>query len=164
MSSGFSPTAANELPPRALWGRCWAAADRSAVLAAAAAIASGVRVEPLAPPESGLVLLCLRDSVGGTPFHLGKMPAARVALRLRRADGRCAEGGAFVQMEDLELAQAIAVLDAVLAEGWEASEDVVALLRVGADRLAEIERRRRIILARTRVDFQAFADLSGDSG
>jgi alpha-D-ribose 1-methylphosphonate 5-triphosphate synthase subunit PhnG len=152
------------LPPRGQWSRLWALADRAEVCAAARELASGLRLEPVAPPESGLVLLALRDGVAGVPFHLGDMPAARVAVRLRTGDGRSAEGGAIVGGEDLELAQAIAVLDAVLAHGLPGSERARASLRRGAARAAEIDRRRALLLARTRVDFQGFAELAGDPG
>lgn len=150
------------LPPRPAWGRLLALAERAEVLATAEALQAEVRIEPLAPPESGLVLLALRDSVAGTAFHVGEMPAARVALRIRTADGRTAEGGAVVQGEDLELAQAIALLDAVLAHGLPGAERVAALLAEGARRAAAIEQRRALLRARTRVDFTAFADLAGD--
>jgi len=152
----------SDLPARSSWSRLLSLADREAVLATAEAIAARVRIEPLAPPESGLVLIAVRDGVAGVPFHLGEMPAARVALRVSTAEGRIGEGGAIVQNEDLELARATALLDAVLAHALPGWEDAVALLRAGARRAAEIEERRTTLLARTRVDFRAFSELAGE--
>lgn len=149
------------LPPRPAWGRLLALAGRATVLETAQALAAGSRIEPLAPPEAGLVPLALRDSVAGTAFHVGEMPAARLALRIRMRDGRIAEGGAIVQGEDVELAQAVALLDAVLAHGLPGAERAAALLAEGARRAEAIEHRRALLRARTRVDFTAFADLSG---
>ncbi len=160
--SRFESGAASDLPPRGVWGRLLALADRAQVLATAEALAAEGNIELLAPPESGLVLLALRDGVAGTPFHVGEMPAARVAVSVRSADGRRGEGGAIVSSEDLELAHAVALLDAVLAHDLPGSERVVALLAQGAERAAEIERRRALLLARTRVDFQAFGELARD--
>lgn len=146
-------------PPRSSWGRLLAAVERDRVIATAERLAAQLEVELAAPPESGLVLLTLRDGVAGTPFHLGEMPAARVALRVRTADGRGGEGGAFVRGEDLELARAIALLDAVLAHDLPAAAAAAGLLAEGAQRIAAIDRRRALQLARTRVDFTPFTTI-----
>ncbi len=149
-------------PPRSSWGRLLAAIERDRVIATAERLAAQLEVELAAPPESGLVLLTLRDGVAGTPFHLGEMPAARVAVRVRAADGRLGEGGAVVQGEDLERAWATALLDAVLAHGLPGAAAVAALLAEGAERVAATDRRRALLLARTKVDFTPFTAVEAD--
>lgn len=160
MSRDHEPGSA-ALPPRGQWGRLLALVDRAELLALAQALAAGWRIEPTAPPEAGLVLLTLRDGVAGTPFHVGEMTATRVALRVQTADGRVAEGGAIIAGEDLERAQAVALLDAVLAHDLPGAARASELLARGQARAALIERQRRTLLARTKVEFAAFGDLAG---
>lgn len=149
------------LPPRGSWGRLLALVDRTELLALSRALASQLQVEPTAPPEAGLVLLTLRDGAGGAAFHVGEMPAAQIALRVVAPDGRAGEGGAIVAGEDLERAEAVALFDAILAADLPGAAQVGALLARGAGRAAEVDRQRRLVLARTRVEFGTLGDLPG---
>jgi len=134
-------------------GACLAANPRESVLAAAAQLVEGVSITPVTPAESGLALLQWRDAVMHQPFFLGEVPMAHAAVSLRNHRGERIEGGAVVMADDSELAQALAVLDAVWAHRWPGAEAVDALARQGAQVRGALHAERQAMLARTRVDF-----------
>jgi alpha-D-ribose 1-methylphosphonate 5-triphosphate synthase subunit PhnG len=145
------------LTDREHWGPALAAADPAAVTALAGRITARARVEAMAPPREGLMLLQMRDSVAGSPFHLGEIPVARVHLRLMDG-GQVAEGGAVLMSDDLARATQIAVLDAALAAGWDEAPEIEALISAGQAGRARIEAERALVLERTRVDFQLLSE------
>lgn len=139
------------------WGAALAAADPAAVTALAGRITAKVKVEAMAPPREGLMLLQMRDSVAGSPFHLGEIPVAKVHLRL--VDGpHVAEGAAVLMSDDLTRVTQIAVLDAALAAGWDEASEIEALIADGHAARARAEAERALVLERTRVDFQLLSE------
>lgn len=137
---------------------CLVAAGREPVLDTAAQLTEGLTVTPLQPAESGLALMQWRDAVKHQPFFLGEVPMARAAVALVNHRGERAEGGAVVMADDAELAQALAVLDAVFAQRWPGAEAVDALALRGAQARDEIRAVRQAALKRTRVDFALLAE------
>jgi len=144
------------LPPRAAWTAALAAAPAEAVMGLAAEIAASAVIEHLSPPQDGLLLLRLRDSVAGAPFHLGELPVSRAHVQLRRGEA-LAEGGAVVMSDDPERTLAIAVLDAALAAGWPEADHIARLVAEGEAIRAGTEAERALVFARTRVDFQTLS-------
>lgn len=142
---------------------CLVAAGREAVLHTAAQLIEGLTVTPLQPTESGLALMQWRDAVQHQPFFLGEVPMARAAVALINHRGERAEGGAVVMADDAELAQALAVLDAVLAQRWPGVEAVDALALRGAQARDELRAVRQAGLKRTRVDFALLAEADEDT-
>jgi alpha-D-ribose 1-methylphosphonate 5-triphosphate synthase subunit PhnG len=134
-------------------GACLLAADRSLVLAAARVAVDGLTVSPLHPAESGLALMQWRDGVMHQPFYLGEVPISRAAVALTDAKGCRVEGGAVVMADDAELAQALAVLDAVWTHRLPGAEAVDLLAESGARARARLRAERQAVLKRTRVDF-----------
>ena len=137
---------------------CLVAAGREPVLSTAAQLTEGMTVTPLQPAESGLALMQWRDAVQHQPFFLGEVPMARAAVSLVNHRGERAEGGAVVMADDAELAQALAVLDAVFAQRWPGVEAVDALALRGAQARDRIRAVRQAGLKRTRVDFALLAE------
>ena len=137
---------------------CLVAAGREPVLSTAAQLTEGMTVTPLQPAESGLALMQWRDAVQHQPFLLGEVPMARAAVSLVNHRGERAEGGAVVMADDAELAQALAVLDAVFAQRWPGVEAVDALALRGAQARDRIRAVRQAGLKRTRVDFALLAE------
>lgn len=139
---------------------------RDTVLGAAARLTRDLSVIPLQPAESGLALMQWRDAVMHQPFFLGEVPMARAAVALVSPRGERAEGAAVLMADDAELAQAIAVLDAVYAQRWPGVEDMEALLERGARVRERVRAVRQAGLKRTRVEFallsQAKAGRDGD--
>ena len=144
-------------PERELWSAALAAADQGKVAALAERIRARATVEPLAPSREGLMLMQLRDSVAGAPFHVGEVPMARVHLRLATSEG-AVEGGAVLMSDDLALVTRLAVLDAALAADLEEAPEIEALIAEGRAARAETQARRGLVLDRTRVDFQLLSE------
>lgn len=142
---------------------CLVAAGRDAVLNTANQLSEGLTVTPLQLAESGLALMQWRDAVQHQPFFLGEVPMARAAIVLGNHRGERAEGGAVVMADDAELAQALAVLDAVFASRWPGAEAVDALALRGAQAREEIRAVRQAGLKRTRVDFALLAEAQADA-
>lgn len=129
------------------------AADRAQVLRTAEQLCEGLQRTPLIPPESGLALLPWRDAVMHQPFYLGEVPMSRAAVALTNHCGQRIEGGAALMADDLPLAEALAVLDAVWAHQWPGADHVAALAAQGQQALDQRRTARHTLLARTRVDF-----------
>lgn len=142
---------------------CLVAAGREPVLNTATQLTEGLTVTPLQPAESGLALMQWRDAVQHQPFFLGEVPMARAAVALLNHRGERAEGGAVVMADDADLAQALAVLDAVFAQRWPGAEAVDALALRGAQARADIRAVRQAGLKRTRVDFALLAEADDES-
>ncbi|ABM97199.1 phosphonate C-P lyase system protein PhnG [Methylibium petroleiphilum] len=141
---------------------CLSAAGREAVLSTAAQLSEGLTVTPLQPAEAGLALMQWRDAVQHQPFFLGEVPMARAAVALVDHRGERAEGGAVVMADDAELAQALALLDAVFAHRWPGADAVDALAARGAQAREALRTVRQAGLQRTRVDFALLAEADED--
>jgi len=144
-------------PQREDWAAALAAADRGKVAALADRIRDRARIEALAPPRDGLMLMPLRESVAGAAFHLGEIPMARVHLRLTAPEG-AADGGAALMSDDLALVTQLAILDAALMADLPEVPEIEALLAEGMAARAEVEAQRALALDRTRVDFQLLSE------
>ncbi len=138
---------------RSRWGVALQAIDREQVLSLAARITSTYPARHTRTPSAGLVMLQMRDSVLGEHFNMGEVPVseARIALSVGTSDDVI--GGARIMKDDAELAEAIAVCDAVLAHDLEHQVEVAQLVEEGIARLDGRERVRRGIRCLTRVDF-----------
>jgi alpha-D-ribose 1-methylphosphonate 5-triphosphate synthase subunit PhnG len=133
------------------------AAGRERVLSYARAAARDLTVQPLQPAEAGLALMQWRDAVMHQPFYLGEVPVARAAVAVS-VNGERVEGGAIVMADDADLAQALAVLDAVWAHRLPGAEDVDELAQIGARARACLRAERQAMLKRTRVDFSLLSE------
>lgn len=140
-------------PERTAWIRALTALPAEEIKTLVAGFDSAWQIRHRALPQAGLGLLKLRDGAFDEAFYLGEFPLASAYVVVSLPDGRKAEGAAQVMDDDLELAEALAVCDAVLANrlpGWEA---VRARVERGMAQRAEEERIRKAMLTKTRVDF-----------
>lgn len=112
-------------------------------------------------PQSGLGMLKLRDGALQEPFYLGEIPIASAWVELTLPNGDKNEGAAQVMNDSKELAEAIAVCDAILANKLTGHELIYALMQQGADSIAAEQANRKQILARTHVDF-SLLDAAGE--
>jgi len=147
------------------WIRALTAHPASVLNALADELTVGCGVKLKSLPQAGLGLLTLTDGAFHEPYYLGEFPLSICSIELSLSDGRRAAGGAQVMADDAELARALAILDAILAAGFPGYERVSAHIESGAKRRAEEDRRRRAMLAATRVDFAMLnnAGAMGDS-
>ncbi len=130
--------------------------------ALADALAADCEVRLTSLPQAGLGLLQLADGAFHEPYYLGEFPLSICRVELALPDGRHIEGGAQAMADDAGLARALAILDALLAAQWPGAERAAALLETGARLRAEEDRRRRAMLAATRVDFAVLNDAGED--
>ena len=129
-----------------------------------AEVASGWQLRPRQVPTAGLAMLQMREGALGERYFLGEATLSTADLAVELADGRSAEGAARILADDAELAQDIAVCDAVLAAQLPGWERIAALVDEGlAVRHAE-NRIRRSILARTRVEFDVMTPQEDEDG
>ena len=135
------------------WIRALTAHPAADLHALAERLATGCELRLTRLPQAGLGLLQLADGAFHEAYYLGEFPLSTCSLELTLADGRRAEGGAQLMADDAALARALAILDAVLAARLPGWEDVSARVQSGARLRAEADRRRRAVLAATRVDF-----------
>jgi alpha-D-ribose 1-methylphosphonate 5-triphosphate synthase subunit PhnG len=119
-----------------------------------------VRLKSL--PQAGLGLLQLADGAFHEPYYLGEFPLSSCSVELSLVDGRRAAGGAQVMTDDADLARSLAILDAICATGFPGWERVEAQIESGALKCADEDRRRRAMLAATRVDFAMLNNAGND--
>ena len=114
-----------------------------------AAHGGDARLEPVRPPEIGLVMVRGRAGGTGERFNLGEMTVTRAAVRT--PDGRVGHG--YVKGRAKRHAELAAAFDALLQDGARRA----ALLAAVIEPLAEAEAERRHALAAkaaaTKVDF-----------
>lgn len=101
--------------------------------------------------QTGLVMVPYTDSAQGTTFHLGEVLVAEGHLRIESG----AEGYGMVLGRDVELAMAVAVLDAALMAGI-MIDDITAFLveQQQAQQAADEATLRKV--ESTRVEMETF--------
>jgi alpha-D-ribose 1-methylphosphonate 5-triphosphate synthase subunit PhnG len=120
------------------------------------------KVQPTMLPQAGLGMLKMKDSAFNESFYLGEFPLASCAVTVTTESGVTAEGAALVMDDRVERAEQLALCDAVLSAqlpGWQAVNE---LLLEGCVRRDEINRERKAMLARTKVDFSLLEDVGGE--
>lgn len=143
------------------WVRLLTAVDQQQVQLLADQLSQDWQQHYKSLPQSGLGMLKLRDGALHEPFYLGEIPIASAWVELTLPNGDKAEGAAQVMNDSKELAEAIAVCDAILANQLVGHELISALMQQGAERIAGEQANRKQMLARTHVDF-SLLDATGD--
>jgi alpha-D-ribose 1-methylphosphonate 5-triphosphate synthase subunit PhnG len=138
---------------RSQWCSILQALPEAQILSLAKEMMSAWRVRPKVIPQAGLGMLKLNDSALGEPFYLGEFPLASAWIEVETAEGTLAEGAAQIMSDRSELAEALALCDAVLANHLPGWEQVAQLLAEGAALRARLAAERKQILSRTQVDF-----------
>lgn len=113
-------------------------------------------------PQSGLGMLKLRDGALHEPFYLGEIPISSAWVELTLANGDKVEGAAQVMDDSHQLAEALAVCDAVLANQLPGYQQLVSLLEQAAQKIEQQRRHRKQVMQRTQVDF-SLLDATGGS-
>lgn len=125
-------------------------------------LTSDCRVRPKSIPQSGLGMLKLNDAAYEKPFYLGEFPLSSAWVEIETTDGIKAEGAAQVMDDRVEVAESLALCDAILSNklpGWEQLDE---LLEQGMRNIQESIRERNTMLDITRVDFSLLDDV-GDN-
>ncbi|MDY6943570.1 MAG: phosphonate C-P lyase system protein PhnG [Pseudomonadota bacterium] len=142
------------IPDQSQWLRALSSVPRQAVSDLTGELTASWEVRHTTLPQAGLAMVRMTDGGLGEPFYLGEIPlaTARVEIRTHR-DGAGVEGAAQVMDDSTEFARQLAVCDAVVAHRLPGWERVVELMASGERQADEETRRRKAMLAKTRVDF-----------
>ena len=109
-------------------------------------------VTTMALPENGLGILKLRETAGNDAFFIGEVPVSTAHVALQK-DGQTYHGGACILSDNQDLAQSIAILDAILENELSGVVRCRELVEMGLDAIKERDTMRHTILARTKVAF-----------
>ncbi|MDF1579807.1 MAG: phosphonate C-P lyase system protein PhnG [Desulfuromonadales bacterium] len=147
---------------RSQWCSALQALPEEQILSLAKEMLSVWQVRPKVIPQAGLGMLKLHDSALCEPFYLGEFPLASAWIEVETADGTLAEGAAQIMSARTELAEALALCDAVLAARLPGWQQVAELLAAGVAIRARIATERKRILSSTQVDFSLLDDVGGE--
>lgn len=142
-----------KVPDRKYWIRALSACSRTEVFSLANELSANCEIQFTINPQAGLALLTLKDGAFNEPFYLGEIPLAKCCVEIELPDGKKVLGGAQIMDDDAEFAKALAILDGILFARFEGWERIARLIMKGLSQCEEIDRRRRCMLATTRVDF-----------
>lgn len=138
--------------PRTLWLSGLSALPGTEVIDLAQHISADWEIHPQHPSQSGLAMLQLRDSVAHENFYLGEFPLAHAHVVII-VNNESVHGTAQLMSDDQELAEALAICDAVLAHSLPSWSQVNALLEKGMTIRQRQQAIRDSMLNKTHVDF-----------
>lgn len=127
-----------------------ARADQAAICALAEEVLIALGTPEVLANRTGLVMLPMRDTAGGTNFHLGEVLVSEAHIR---AQGH--EGYGMRRGRDLEAAMAMAVLDLAVACGV-AHGPIAAFVTAEAKAQAAEDTTTLRAIEATRVDMETF--------
>jgi len=148
---------------RTAWISALKALPTNNLLALTTKLSEDWTLRPKSVPQSGLGMMKLKDSAFNEVFYLGEFPLASSWLEVTTPDGQKAEGAAQVMDDRVELAEALALCDAVLSSQLPGWEQVYNLVEQGVAINKKSNRERKMMLARTRVDFSLLDNVGGEN-
>lgn len=148
---------------RTQWVRTLSAVPQNTLFSITRELSRDWRVSPKAVPQSGLGMLKLNDSAYEEAFYLGEFPLSTAWIEITTTEGETAQGAAQVMNENIEIAEALAVCDAVLSAKLPGWESIAELLEQGEKTLEKTRQERQQILASTQVDFSLLDDAGDDN-
>ncbi|MDT8371858.1 MAG: phosphonate C-P lyase system protein PhnG [Gammaproteobacteria bacterium] len=132
------------------------------LMAVIADVSSNWTIRPKSLPQSGLGMLKLNDSAFEDAFYLGEFPLSSAWVEIRTTEGLIAEGAAQVMDDRVDVAEALALCDAVLSAQLPGWETIARLVEEGVATREATRQDRKQILASTQVNFSLLDDVSGD--
>lgn len=147
---------------RTAWVRALKALPKKDLLDLTGELSEDWMLRPKSLPQSGLGMMKLKDGAFNDAFYLGEFPISSAWLEITTPDGSKAEGAAQVMDDNTELAEALALCDAILSSKLPGWEQIYNLVEKGIAITEKTNRERKMMLARTRVDF-SLLDNVGDN-
>ncbi len=126
-----------------------AVADRDALVSVAQRCLAGGEVDVRSPPETGTLLLEVREPVVGERFHLGEVLVTRAEVQVGETAGWAMRLG-----DDHEATLAAAVCDAEVEAGRALAHEVLALCEATAAAQRAAIAAEHAELAPTEVQFE----------
>ena len=148
---------------RTAWVSTLSAIPTEQLLSFTTGLSKDWTIRPKSVPQSGLGVLKLNDSAFEESFYLGEFPLASAWLEVQTSEGVIAEGAAQVMDDRVEVAEALALCDAVLSAQLPGWEQLNTMLDQGMKIREATNRDRKHMLASTRVDFSLLDDVAPDS-
>ena len=148
---------------RTAWVSTLSALPTEQLLSLTAELSRDWIIRPKSIPQSGLGMLKLNDSAFEESFYLGEFPLASAWLEIQTSEGLTAEGAAQVMDDRIEVAEALALCDAVLSAQLHGWEQLNEMLEQGMKIREATNQDRKHMLASTRVDFSLLDDVAPDS-
>jgi len=151
------------LPERSTWIYALTALSLNVVKAITEDLTENCSVRFKALPQSGLGMLKFKDSAFHEPYFLGEFTVSSAWVEITQPEGTKIEGAAQVMDDDVELASALAIADAILANkipGW---EQLAEQISIGMELRDEENRIRKAMLSKTSVDFSLLSETESKS-
>ncbi len=148
---------------RSLWVKALTAHSLETICNLAEEISKNWHIKHRTLPKNGLSLLTLQDGVFHEPYYLGEIPISHAYLSLINEQGDSYDGAAQVMTDSEDLAVALAVCDAVMANQLECWEKVAHYIDLGMKKREEENRIRGIMLAKTKVNFSLLSQEENDA-
>lgn len=148
---------------RTAWISALSALPTEQLLSYTAELSSDWTIRPKSIPQSGLGMLKLNDSAFEEAFYLGEFPLASAWLEIKTSEGVIAEGAAQVMDDRVEIAEALALCDAVLSAKLPGWDQLNKMVNQGMKIREATNQDRKHMLASTRVDFSLLDDVAPES-
>ena len=148
---------------RTAWVSALKALETNNLLAITTKLSEDWTLRPKSVPQTGLGMMKLKDSAFNESFYLGEFPLASAWLEITTPDGKKAEGAAQVMDDRVEVAEALALCDAVLSSQLPGWEQIYNMVEQGVAINEKTHRERKMMLARTRVDFSLLDNVGGEN-
>ena len=152
-------SSARTIVDRTEWVAALIAVPAQRLLDTTKALSADWTLTPRSVPQSGLGMLKMNDGALDQPFYLGEFPLSSVHLEVTTDRGDVAEGAAQVMDDRMEIAEALAICDAVLSAQLPGWEQIADLVDQGIHQRAAARRERQLMLSATRVDFSLLDDV-----
>lgn len=115
-------------------------------------------LRPKSIPQSGLGMLKIKESAFNEQFYIGEFCLSSAWLEVTTPDGQVAEGAAQVMDDRVELADALALCDAILSAQLPGWQKISNMVERGLTIHESTNKERKQMLARTKVDFSLLDD------
>lgn len=148
---------------RTVWVSALKALPTNELLELTKELSANWTLRPKSLPQSGLGMMKLKDSAFNEVFYLGEFPVSSAWLEVTTAEGHKAEGAAQVMDDNVEIAEALALCDAVLSSELPGWQQVYNMVEQGVAVREQTMRERKMILARTRVNFSLLDNVGNDN-
>ena len=134
------------------------------LLATTVELSADWTLRPKSIPQSGLGMLKIKECAFNEQFYVGEFCLSSAWLEVTTTDGQVAEGAAQVMDDRVELAEALALCDAILSAQLPGWENISSMIDRGLVIRESTNRERKQMLARTQVDFSLLDDANDKVG
>lgn len=144
--------------PRSQWPKALMALPSDQVIKRVDELSTNLKIVNKTLPQSGLGLLKMQDSAFHEPYYLGEIPLSSAWVTVETEQGAKVQGAAQIMDNNIELAQSIAISDAILSAQLEGHDTLESLVHQGMALCKKQDKIRNAMLLKTAVDFSLLSD------